>query len=329
MSPIRVVRRRASLLLALSIIGALVFVLQSVTRAPVAQAQTGVPGLFTCSDGSQSFSGCGGVGIGYCGGSMVGNGQACSGPGVTTTSPGCTGLLCVPSATNTCPGGVHVSNGQSCSQASNSQTCPNGSHPLAGQSCIYITCPNGFSVPVNVGCPATAPTQLCPDGTTILTTAICPAANQTPSTPAPTSAPPGVTVTYSTGWNIVAGPSGTTITGAAGSMFTLQPGDASYETLAAGAALKPGAGYLAFFPSSTTATLPMVTAASVSVQLPAGQFVLIGNPGDTAATVTGADTVLTFSPSSNSYTPSTSLPPGQGAWAMSNNGGQATISNSP
>jgi hypothetical protein len=119
------------------------------------------------------------------------------------------------------------------------------------------------------------------------------------------------------------------VTGAAGSLYTLQPGDASYETLAAGAALKPGAGYLAFFPSSTTATLPVVTAASVTVQLPPGQFVLIGNPGDTAATVTGADTVLTFSASSNSYSQATTLPPGQGAWVMSNNGGQVTITNAP
>jgi hypothetical protein len=106
-----VFRRRAGLLLALAIVGALVFVLPSIRRAPVAQAQTGVPGLFTCSDGSQSFSGCGGVGIGYCGGALVANGQACSGPGVTTTSPGCTGTVCVPAATNTCPGAVSSSDG--------------------------------------------------------------------------------------------------------------------------------------------------------------------------------------------------------------------------
>lgn len=237
-----------------------------------------------------------------------------------------------PGATNACPGGTYVSLGQSCTQANNTQLCPNGTRPLPGQSCIYITCPNGFQVPANVGCPAPTPTQLCPDGTRVPTSQACLGQNPTTTTSSPPPAaatPPGITVTYAAGWNIVAGPTGTTISGAAAPLYTLQPGDTNYETLAPSAGLKPGAGYLAYLPASTSATLPVVSGGSATVQLPPGQFVLIGNPGHTAATVTGADVVLVFNSASNSYAPAATLPAGQGAWAMSNAGGQVTITNSP
>jgi hypothetical protein len=131
------------------------------------------------------------------------------------------------------------------------------------------------------------------------------------------------------GWNLVGGPTGASVNGAAGSLYTFQAGDASYETLAANAQFKGGQGYWVYLATSGTLTLPVVSAASASVQLPAGQFVMIGNAGDTTATVSGADTVLVFDSGSATYTQGTSLAPGAGAWAMSNNGGQATITNAP
>jgi len=73
----------------------------------------------------------------------------------------------------------------------------------------------------------------------------------------------------------------------------------------------------------------MVTPATVSVQLPPGQFVLIGNPGNTNATVTGAGTVLVFNPTTSAYTAASTLAPGTGAWAESDAGGQITITNAP
>jgi len=124
-------------LVSVALLVALILTLPSLGGAGLAHAQIGVPGLFTCSDGSQSFSGCGGAGIGYCGGSL-GLGQACSGPGVGTASPGCMGSVCAPLATNACQGGVSVRPGQACG--------PNG-----------ITYPFGVQVPASQGCAAAYP----------------------------------------------------------------------------------------------------------------------------------------------------------------------------
>jgi len=70
-----------------------------IRRAPSAFAQTGVPGLLTCSDGSQVSLGqsCA-TGVSYCNGALVGPGQACSGPGVPfygtcTTYPFCASVI--------------------------------------------------------------------------------------------------------------------------------------------------------------------------------------------------------------------------------------------
>jgi len=129
------------------------------------------------------------------------------------------------------------------------------------------------------------------------------------------------------GWNLVGGPDGSTVTGAVGPAYTLQPGDTSYETIA-GAPLRGGEGYWVDFTNGTSVSLPVVGAGQISVQLPPGQFVLIGDPGTAPATVSGADTVLVFDPS-NGYLPTMTLAPGQGAWAESDLGSTATISWGP
>lgn len=85
-----------------------------------------------------------------------------------------------------------------------------------------------------------------------------PAPTIAPSLPAPTLGP---TVTYQAGWNLVAGPAGTVLTGAAGSLYTYQANDSSYEVLPVSTALTAGVGYWAYFPSTT-----MVTQAASSVQ---------------------------------------------------------------
>jgi hypothetical protein len=54
---------------------------------------------------------------------------------------------------------------------------------------------------------------------------------------------------------------------------------------------------------------------------------MIGNPGSTTATVSGADSIMTYNASSSTYQQATSLQPGQGAWAISYGGGTATITN--
>ena len=138
-----------------------------------------------------------------------------------------------------------------------------------------------------------------------------------------------MSVTYNAGWNIVAGPAGTMLSGTLGPLYTLQTGDTTYETIQPGTPLKAGAGYLAYFPAAGQSTMPLASPGSTSVQLAPGQFILIGNPGNTRATVAGADTLLAIDPSSGALVPATSLAPGQGAWCMSNVGGQVIITNAP
>jgi hypothetical protein len=134
-------------------------------------------------------------------------------------------------------------------------------------------------------------------------------------------------VTYKAGWNLVSAPQGTTITGNTGSMYTYQAGDTNYETVNAGTPVKPGYGYWAYFQSQSTGTIPLTTGGSVTVTLPAGSPVMIGNPGSTTAQLSGADSVVTYDPVAGTYSQVTSLAPGQGGWAMSYNGGSVTITN--
>lgn len=134
----------------------------------------------------------------------------------------------------------------------------------------------------------------------------------------------GVTVQYAAGFNLVGVPSGTQLTGTDGPMFTFQAGDTSYETVPAGAVLQNGAGYWAFFTTPVSLTLPAASSQGVTVQAPAGQYILIGNPTDAPATVSGADAVFSYTPGSG-YQATTTLAPGQGAWALSQAGGTIQI----
>ena len=57
-------------------------------------------------------------------------------------------------------------------------------------------------------------------------------------------------------------------------------------------------------------------------------FGMAGNPTDGAVSVSGADVVDTFNPSTNAYTTATgtvTLGVGQGAWVFSSSGGTLTI----
>ncbi len=120
------------------------------------------------------------------------------------------------------------------------------------------------------------------------------------------------------------------LNGVDGSLFTFQAGDTSYESApASDTPLKAGAGYWVDLSQAAQVVLSPAFGGPVTVTLPAGQFVMVGNPGITVATVSGADTVLAYDASSGNYTQTTQLQPGQGAWAYSAAGGQATIKNAP
>lgn len=194
-----------------------------------------------------------------------------------------------------------------------------------GTSGLGLVCaPNGTS------CQASAPGL--PAGTTasVALTTSGGTTNALPFTFTSTSAPAtgGFPVSYSAGWNLVAGPAGTIVTGNSGPLYTWQAGDTQYEVVPTGGQLRAGPGYWAFFNAAATGSLPIVGPQTQTVALPGNQYVMIGNPGNAPATVTGADVVYTYnsaSTSGNPYTATTTLQPGQGAWAISINGGTASI----
>lgn len=128
----------------------------------------------------------------------------------------------------------------------------------------------------------------------------------------------GRTATYPAGFNLVAGPLGTDFSNARGPLSTLQPGDDAYETIEPEQGVQAGYGYWAYFDSPATVTL--ATSGPVnrySVTVPAGQFILVGNPtADVPVAVEGADAVYTYDPV-RGYRQTTVLNPGQGAWAYS------------
>jgi hypothetical protein len=146
----------------------------------------------------------------------------------------------------------------------------------------------------------------------------------------PTGALPGtgVSVSIPSGWSMVSGPAGTVINGNTGSLFTLQAGDTTYETIPSGSPLIAGQSYWAYFGGPVTNVISLASGQSATVQLPPNHAVMIGNPGSGTATVTGADSVSVYNPATGQYQQSTSIGPGQGAWAWSANGGTATITSS-
>jgi hypothetical protein len=203
----------------------------------------------------------------------------------------------------TCPNGQIVYTPQTCPQTSYPSSNPycNAPYAIGSQSCCF----NGYSGYSNGY-----------NGYSGYAGQYCPSSAQ---------------ATYPSGWNIVSGPAGTTLTGSTGPLYTFAAGAGAYQILPAGTPLQAGVGYWAYFPSGGSANFGTagVSSTTVTVQLPPGQFVMIGNPGGGTATVSGANAVvLTFNPTSNNYTPTSQLAPGQGAWVASQTGGTITITSS-
>ncbi|MHB8573765.1 MAG: hypothetical protein ACYDCQ_00390 [Dehalococcoidia bacterium] len=140
------------------------------------------------------------------------------------------------------------------------------------------------------------------------------------------AAPSGPSASYPAGWVLVSGPGGTTFGAAQGSLYTFQAGDAAYETVNPNSGVAAGEGYWAYFNGPATVALAGQSTVNAAIQAPAGAWVMIGNPSATdTLTVNGADTVLIYDPAGGQYSAATSLKPGQGAWAMSLDGGMITI----
>jgi hypothetical protein len=140
----------------------------------------------------------------------------------------------------------------------------------------------------------------------------------------------GATVVWPPGWNLVSGRGIAPMYQSGGiaftaNVYTLQPGDSSYESLPPDNVLQTGLGYWVYLPQGATAMLVSGSDAQYRVQAPPGQFVMVGNlSGHLPAQVTGADTVLTYDPS-NGYKSTSILQPGQGALVSSAVGGVITV----
>ena len=149
------------------------------------------------------------------------------------------------------------------------------------------------------------------------------------------------TVTYSPGWNLVALPAGTNLSGLAGPLYTWQAGDTGYETIQLSQGTKTGLGYWAYVPARTTLTLAAGSNTSTQISLPAGQWDMIGDPsGSEFAIVNGVDVAYAYDPI-NGYTSALGcgvapapgivvhcavLSPGEGAWIYSAAGSTVNIS---
>ncbi|MGI8549650.1 MAG: hypothetical protein ACR2PL_02470 [Dehalococcoidia bacterium] len=131
-------------------------------------------------------------------------------------------------------------------------------------------------------------------------------------------------ITSATGWNLVAGPTGTILTTSSGPLHTYRPDDSTYQAVRIFTALVAGIGYWAYFDARTPEILFPGPQKDLVVHLPPGQYALLGNPFSTSAQVTGADIVYTYSPGEG-YRQATTLQPGRGAWVYSTTGGTVTI----
>lgn len=167
-------------------------------------------------------------------------------------------------------------------------------------------------------------------------------------TPVPTLAPPPdgtggprlSAIAYPPGWNIVAVTQQGDSVPSRSPLYTLQADDMAYQPLPAYSPLQVGEGYRAYFdeavpqylvPRPACVPLPNGQCGSAPqplILLPAGQFIMIGNPFSDVARVTGADIVYVYDPVSGGYQQSTVLQPGQGAFAYSAAGGVATFGTS-
>lgn len=122
-------------------------------------------------------------------------------------------------------------------------------------------------------------------------------------------------VTYPPGWNLVGGPAGSQLAGTSGSLYTWQWHDSTYQVVDPAKGLTGGYGYWAYFPSGGSAALGAGGPCTIAVPIGAGGWVLVGNPWPNGTTsVRGVDRVYIYDPASG-YTPSTTLHPGQAAWA--------------
>jgi len=140
-----------------------------------------------------------------------------------------------------------------------------------------------------------------------------------------TGAPPPTRVACRAGWNMVAVMKPTVPF--FGLAYTLQAGDSGYAVIPLPAMLQPKVGYWvyfrydahipSFFVTSCEIAIPVPGGglrglANPNIPVPAGQWIMIGNPLSQPITVMGADAVYTYDPTAGSCMATPTLQVGQG-----------------
>jgi PKD repeat protein len=140
------------------------------------------------------------------------------------------------------------------------------------------------------------------------------------------AAPTGPAVSYAAGWNLVGGPAGATFPQANGPLYTFQAGNTAYQSIPNTQGIIGGNGYWAYFSGQTSVSFNGDSTSPVTVQAPANQYIMVGNPSVTGpATVTGADVVYIYDAVASAYATSPTIPPGAGAWVLRGTAGGITI----
>ena len=175
---------------------------------------------------------------------------------------------------------------------------------------------------------ATTHTYTSPGTFTVtLTVTDCAGGVASTSTTIAISGPTGPAIAVAAGWNLVSGPSGSVFSQCNGPLYTFQAGNTAYQVVPNTSGIVNGQGYWCFLNAPTTLSLNGQGTTSASITAPASQWVMVGNPSATQTlTVRGADSVVTWNPGTGAYVQASVIVPGQGAWAISLNGGTITVS---
>ncbi len=138
----------------------------------------------------------------------------------------------------------------------------------------------------------------------------------------------GGSVTYSAGWNLIGAPTATLLEQASGPAYVLGPSSSGYQALGLEEEIG-GRGAWVFFPRDTTLTLGRSASEFSRTLVPAGQYVIVGNPSATQTlAISGADHAFSYDPLTG-YTAVTELAPGRGAFVFSTAGGEITLGKMP
>ena len=110
-------------------------------------------------------------------------------------------------------------------------------------------------------------------------------------------------------------------------LYTLQAGNPNYVPLQPNTPLQANEGYWALFGSRPQIAPPSSIAIQQTtyITLPAGQWIMVGDPFSLSVLLSGGDRVLVYNAATGQYTPATKLEPGQGAFVFSFDGGTLVL----